>query len=113
MAAARKQIAPSGPVPGGYRSVPDRLSYPPRGRQQGCRACQVRSILCKVAFPAPFGLAAGVNAGMLLLTEVPGVIGGYGTPHARRHPPRPARADQGPEDMAHMTLGGSCQAPAR
>ena len=99
MAAARKPIAPSRPVPGRARTagcLTASVTHP-RGRQQGCRACQVRSILCKVVFPVPFGLAAGVNVGMLLLlTEVPAFIDGSGTPHARPHPPRPARADQGP-----------------
>ena len=112
MAAARKRIAPSRPVPGGYRRVLDPSVTHPRGRQQGCRACQVRSIRCKVVFPAPFGLAAGVNAGMLLLlTEVPAVIDGSSIrmPGAIRHAPQ--EQTEGPEDMAHMTLRGSCQAP--
>ena len=97
MAAARKRIAPSRPVPGGYRGVLDRLSYPPAWAAAGLPGLPGTQHPVQVVFPAPFGLAAGVNAGMLLLlTEVPAVIDGSGTPHARPHPARPARADQGP-----------------
>ena len=50
---------------------------------------------------------------LLLLTDIRAVINGPAPrmPGPIRHAPQ--EQTKGTEDMAHMTLGGSCQAPER